>query len=103
MVSISETQRKRENIFQLKVSKHLLYLKGTDNNQFSDVRFLVSSDIVGDIKSFCFIESSYNQIMQKYTLKLILIYVPTSKSSGEEIEESYNISCIPLFGWVTLT
>ena len=94
IVGMSETHRKGEHLLKLKVSNHLFYYKGREDKKFSGVGFLVNSNIAGNVISFDCISDRIAWIVvrlsKRYTLKIIQVYAPTTKSSEQEIEEFYD-------------
>ena len=94
IIGMSEVRRKSENIINMKVSNHLFYYRGKENEKSSGVGFLVNNNIAGNVLKFDSLSDRVAyltiRLNKMYTLKVIQVYAPTSKSSDDEIEHFYD-------------
>ena len=93
IVGLSEVRRKEEHLIKLKDSHHLFYYRGKENGKSHGVGFLINNDIADNVVKF---DSTSDRIAwvvvklcNRYSLKVIQVYAPTSQSSEEELESFY--------------
>ena len=93
IIGLSEVRRNSELLMNIKEG-HLLYRKDRDDIKQSGVGFLINKEITKNIKEFHGefdrVASFTLKLNRNYNLKMIQVYAPTSSSTQETLEESYD-------------
>ena len=94
IVGLSKVHREEKKLVQLKDGHHLFYYRGKDRGKSSGVGFLSNRDIAGNLMKFSSLSDRVAwiviRLIKKYSLKILLVYAPTSQSSDNEIESFYD-------------
>ena len=92
VVGLSEVRRPGENLIETK-EHHLLFHKGKESLKQSGIGFLINKNIKDKVHELYGISdrvaSLTLKLSNKFDLKIIQVYAPTSTSSDEELETFY--------------
>lgn len=92
IVGLAEVRRHGENLENLQ-SGNLLYTRGKEHDSQSGVGFLIHKDIAKNVTDYKSTSDRVAMIVlqlnNRYSMKIVQVYMPTTAHPDEEIEEIY--------------